>query len=102
MSQQKCIHVSVHGLVQGVFFRKSTVEQALLRELCGWVRNRSDGRVEVLAIGEEDNLLVLLSWLGTGPERARVNKLDIQWLSVEMAEWPDGASDESFTIVQTV
>lgn len=102
MSQQKCIHVLVHGIVQGVFFRKSTVEQALLRSLCGWVRNRQDHRVEVLAIGEESHLLALLAWLGKGPERARVTQLDIQWISVDSAEWPSGSSVESFTLVQTV
>ncbi len=102
MSQQKCIHVLVHGLVQGVFFRKSTVEQAEIRELCGWVRNRSEGQVEVLAVGDERNLLTLLAWLGKGPERARVTKVDIQWISIESAEWPEDSSSESFTLIATL
>lgn len=102
MSQQKCIHVLVYGLVQGVFFRRSTVEQAEVRELCGWVRNRSGGQVEVLAVGDERNLLALLAWLGKGPERARVTKVDIQWISIEAVEWPEESSSESFALIATL
>lgn len=102
MSQTKCIHVFVHGTVQGVFYRKSTESFAVERDLSGWVRNRHDGRVEVMAMGTEPALIHLLNWLGNGPELARVVKLDIMWITTDMFEWPEGAEDQVFSVVQTV
>jgi len=65
--------------VQGVFFRASTREEARRLGLTGWVRNLPDGRVEVLACGEEQALRDLLSWLGRGPEHANVTHVDYDW-----------------------
>lgn len=47
--------------------------------LRGWVRNRRDGRVEVLAEGERDALTALLEELRRGPRYARVEGVDIDW-----------------------
>jgi len=74
-----CFHATVSGLVQGVFFRATTREEARRLGLTGWVRNLPDGRVEVLACGEEQALRELLSWLGQGPEHANVTDLDYDW-----------------------
>ena len=41
----------VHGRVQGVGFRDACVDAALAAGLCGWVRNRRDGTVEMLVQG---------------------------------------------------
>ncbi|MBT8129510.1 MAG: acylphosphatase, partial [Gammaproteobacteria bacterium] len=46
-------------------------------DLCGWVRNRRDGRVELLACGEESVLLVLEKWLEIGPEYAKVTNIEV-------------------------
>jgi acylphosphatase len=63
---------TVSGKVQGVFFRASTREQAERFGLSGYARNLADGRVEVLAVGEEGAIAALERWLWQGPPRARV------------------------------
>lgn len=63
----------VEGKVQGVFFRASTREQALRLGLRGWARNLPDGRVEVVAAGEERAIDALAQWLEDGPPSARVD-----------------------------
>ncbi len=60
----------VTGRVQGVGYRWWVVGQARRFGLRGWVRNRRDGSVEVLAIGEPDALDRLQSVCGVGPEGA--------------------------------
>ena len=66
----------VSGKVQGVFFRASTREQALKLGLRGYAKNLADGRVEVLAAGDEAALDELTAWLRQGPPRARVDELE--------------------------
>jgi acylphosphatase len=62
----------VSGKVQGVFFRASTREQALRLGLSGSARNLADGRVEVIAAGDEESLESLACWLQEGPPAAKV------------------------------
>jgi acylphosphatase len=69
------IHVVVRGRVQGVFFRKSTMEAAGRLGITGWVRNRSDGGVELEAEGTEEAVEALLAFCRLGPERARVDEV---------------------------
>ena len=62
----------IEGRVQGVGYRWWVVETARLIGLDGWVRNRADGSVEVLAIGEGDDLGRLAQACGAGPAGAVV------------------------------
>ena len=62
----------VAGKVQGVWFRASAREQAVRLGLRGYARNLDDGRVEVLAIGEDAAIEQLEKWLWQGPRLARV------------------------------
>ena len=78
---QKRIHLVVRGRVQGVFFRASTQREAKRLGLTGWVRNRPDGGVEIVAEGEEDQVKDLLVWSQHGPSTARVEKVDTRWRS---------------------
>ncbi len=75
MSGLRCL---VSGRVQGVFFRASTREQALRLGLTGYARNLPDGRVEVLACGDDAALAVLRDWLFRGPPGAIVDRLECQ------------------------
>ena len=86
---EKTIHVFVSGRVQGVCFRMYTQQQARLLGLSGWVRNLPDGRVEVMASGEEAQLGMLENWLQSGPDMARVINTDVK--TVEKKEFDDFA-----------
>jgi acylphosphatase len=72
----KTLIAIVDGMVQGVGFRYSTVRQARALGLKGTVRNLADGRVEVVAEGEEERLARLRSWLARGPAGAHVRSVD--------------------------
>jgi acylphosphatase len=73
------VHGIVHGRVQGVYFRAATRDQARHLKLTGWVRNRSDGTVEVLAEGEQTNVQHLMNWCHHGPPGAHVTRLEVNW-----------------------
>lgn len=72
-----CRRYLVSGRVQGVFFRASTQRQAQSQGLTGWVRNRIDGRVEVMACGDEQRLETFAKWLEIGPDYAKVTKIKV-------------------------
>lgn len=63
----------VRGRVQGVGFRWFVEREAHILEIAGWVRNNSDGTVEVLAMGTRDQLSGLRSRLQQGPRASRVD-----------------------------
>jgi acylphosphatase len=71
-------HIYVDGVVQGVHYRESTREEAERLGITGWVKNLSDGRVEIKAEGESEALEQFLVWLHHGPAHARVNQVAIQ------------------------
>jgi acylphosphatase len=78
---QKRIHLVVRGRVQGVFYRASAQREARQLGLTGWVKNRQDGSVEIVAEGEEDQVKDFLSWAQQGPTTARVDHVDTKWRS---------------------
>jgi acylphosphatase len=73
----KRIHIFVTGRVQGVFFRQSTRVMAIKNNVNGWVRNLDDGRVEIVAEGEESNVNTLANWCKTGPANSRVDEFEL-------------------------
>jgi acylphosphatase len=72
-------HVFVSGRVQGVFFRSETRYKANRRNVTGWIRNTSDGRVEAIFEGEKEDVERMVDFCRRGPSGARVTKVDIQW-----------------------
>ena len=66
----------VRGRVQGVGFRWFVEREAHILGVAGWVRNRTDGTVEVLAMGTRDQLAGLRSRLREGPRAARVDDVE--------------------------
>ena len=68
----------ISGKVQGVFYRASTAERARALGLIGYAENLPDGRVEVLACGEEAKVRDLIDWLWKGPPAAKVTGVDVQ------------------------
>jgi acylphosphatase len=79
MSDTSRIHATVHGFVQGVNFRYYTLRQARILNLHGYVRNRLDGSVEVVAEGEPAALSHLLQWLQSGSPSATVDRVESEW-----------------------
>ena len=73
------LHAVVDGVVQGVGFRMFVLEYARAFGLTGWVRNRYDGRVEVVAEGTNAQLERLVDRLRTGPRSAFVEELQKEW-----------------------
>ena len=73
----KAYQLKIHGLVQGVFFRKHTLEKAREIGLKGYVKNCKDGTVEVFAEGNEQQLDLLIMWCKIGPAKSRVDNVDI-------------------------
>ena len=78
---QKRIQLVIRGRVQGVFFRASAQREARQLGLTGWVKNRTDGAVELIAEGEEGRVKDFLAWAQTGPSTARVDRVETRWRS---------------------
>lgn len=74
-----CKHLWISGRVQGVFFRHSTFKRAQkIGQLRGWVKNLSDGRVEVLVQGPAAEVEALIAYCHKGPPAARVDQVEIK------------------------
>ena len=69
--------VVVTGRVQGVFFRDTCQRVASGLGVRGWVRNRGDGAVELVAEGPPDRVEQLVGWCRQGPPRAQVTGVDV-------------------------
>ena len=77
MSEQVRAHALVTGVVQGVYFRATTMQTAVRLGLSGWVRNLADGRVEAAFEGPEDVVAEALEWIRLGPPRSVVESVDV-------------------------
>lgn len=86
MSETVRRRILVAGRVQGVGYRAACHTVATASGLGGYVRNRDDGRVEVVAVGLPASVDRLVEWCGIGPRGARVEHL-------EVASEPVGAED---------
>ena len=79
-------HFTVSGRVQGVGFRNWAERQAGKLHLSGWVRNLSDGRVEIMAVGEEKDELAFWQACQKGPLFSKV--IEISWVNIPIAAEP--------------
>ncbi len=70
--------LTVEGYVQGVFYRAYTEKKARQLQVFGWVRNRPNGTVEILAEGEESRVAELIRWCHTGPPGATVTRVQVE------------------------
>jgi acylphosphatase len=76
-STRKFRRYLVTGRVQGVGFRWFVEREAQLIGVGGWVRNRDDGAVEVLASGTDEQLGSLYDKLREGPRAARIDGVEV-------------------------
>ncbi|MHC1741177.1 MAG: acylphosphatase [Anaerolineaceae bacterium] len=79
INNQRCLHAVIEGHVQGVGFRYFVKETADALLLTGWVRNRYDSNVELMAEGLLDNLQTFLDKIRVGPSRSIVTNINIDW-----------------------
>ncbi|MGV9013813.1 MAG: acylphosphatase [Flavobacteriales bacterium] len=77
------LQLIIHGKVQGIFFRKSTREEALRLGLFGTVANLNDGSVQVHVQGDVAQVEKLLQWCNTGPPKAVVSSLEKKSFPIE-------------------
>jgi acylphosphatase len=67
----------ISGKVQGVWYRKSAVEQAIRLQLAGFAMNMPDGTVRIEAEGPREPLDRFVEWCRTGPPRAVVAHIEV-------------------------
>lgn len=90
--------VRVSGSVQGVGFRAWTQFESLRLGLNGYVRNRTDGSVEIVASGDRTALEELLTRLRRGPPAGAVLSVDVEWLAAETSGLPSLKVPNEFEI----
>ncbi len=73
------MHATVHGMVQGVGFRAFVQREAARLNVTGWVANRPDGTVEVVAEGRREALDRLAHALRQGPRLAEVEDVRLAY-----------------------
>ncbi|WP_340819074.1 acylphosphatase [Methanolobus sp. WCC4] len=71
--------ILVRGRVQGVYFRRFTVENAQKLSLTGFAQNLPDGRVRVVAEGKASSIQKLIDFLNIGPALADVEDVSVEW-----------------------
>ena len=69
-------HLTIHGRVQGVFYRGWTVRTAQSLGIAGWVRNLPDGTVEAHLEGSSDAIDAMIAKMHDGPPAARVDRIE--------------------------
>lgn len=82
----KTIRCVVSGRVQGVYYRANVKKQADSLGLTGWVRNLSNGSVELIAQGQDENVEKLHKWIWAGPVMAKVDDVKIDIIETQNFE----------------
>lgn len=78
-NDQQRLLARIHGRVQGVSFRYFTLRAAEQLGLTGWVRNRFDGTVELVAEGEKQILIQFIEIINQGSGMAQVVNIEQRW-----------------------
>ncbi|MBD3609808.1 MAG: acylphosphatase [Gammaproteobacteria bacterium] len=79
-----CTRCYVSGRVQGVFYRATAQQRARELGITGYARNLDDGRVEVLACGDEEQVKRFNDWLWTGSSSSAVNNVECESVSANL------------------
>ncbi|MBD3263812.1 MAG: acylphosphatase [Candidatus Omnitrophica bacterium] len=82
--EEKRVRITISGIVQGVGFRFSALQEARSLAIKGWVRNRADGRVEVIAEGDPGGVDAMIDWCRQGPAMARVQDAEVEPLEFSL------------------
>lgn len=77
LTSMRSVNVRIYGRVQGIGFRAAAQRRAVGLGLSGWVRNRDDGSVELVAVGARQDVGQLMAWCNTGPAGASVSRIEV-------------------------
>jgi acylphosphatase len=77
---RKCL---VGGRVQGVFYRATAARRAHELGIRGYARNLPDGRVEVLACGDDESVSAFVKWLWIGSSASKVTSVEVSAAAVD-------------------
>jgi acylphosphatase len=80
--------LTITGRVQGVGYRDWVMATAQRLGLSGWVRNRSDGAVEALIVGEDAGVGTMIEACRRGPAMCRVDEIDVEPVDLDIL--PEG------------
>ena len=75
---QKTVAITVRGKVQGVWFRRYTLEKAQQLQLKGTVKNTTDGDVFIVATGTEDQIADFVEWCWMGSPKSKVTSVTVE------------------------
>ncbi len=87
----KSVYIVAKGRVQGVGFRYFAQYKAEHLNIYGWVRNTSEGKIEIEATGEAENMNAFIDWIKIGPSRAIIQ-------SISVSEFTPARTFTNFTI----
>ncbi|OLB11742.1 MAG: hypothetical protein AUH10_09305 [Gammaproteobacteria bacterium 13_2_20CM_66_19] len=87
MIGKRCL---VGGRVQGVYYRATAARRAQDLGVSGHARNLPDGRVEVLACGDQEAVLAFVKWLWIGSSASRVTSVEVTDVVIDAAQTPAG------------
>ena len=76
--------LAITGRVQGVGYRDWAIVTAQRLGLSGWVRNRADGSVEALVVGDDDAVGRMIEACRRGPTLARVDAVDVEPVDLDV------------------
>lgn len=72
-------HLTIEGIVQGVYFRSNTSGLARKNNCSGWVKNTRGGSVEAVIEGAEVDVKKVVEWCRKGPPMSRVDRVQVRW-----------------------
>ena len=85
-----CKRCLVGGRVQGVFYRATAARRAQELGISGYARNLPDGRVEVVACGDDDTVSAYVKWLWIGSSACKVTSLEVKDVTLDPRDAPAG------------
>jgi acylphosphatase len=78
-----CKRCLVGGRVQGVYYRATAARRAHELGIRGYARNLPDGRVEVLACGDDLSVSAFVKWLWIGSSASKVTSVEVSDAAVD-------------------
>lgn len=74
----KRVYILISGRVQGVFFRRFVIHNAMRLNVNGYVKNLGDGKIEAVLEGSEEQVDELIKLCKQGPIGAKIESVDIK------------------------